>query len=770
LPEGADLEALAAAYALIKLNPEARLLKPSSLSPRARKALERFKDLFNFLEGPAPDARIIVLGAGEPPPAVGGAAVFRRLGRLCTASLIGEVRRKNLPLTDKEATLLLAGVLAEAGPLWSAEPQALRAVAFLLERGANLTEARSLAKDRPSEVSVVRTPRGLKVAVVLSRERTEPADLLSEEVDAVVLLREKGPKVLLEVVPRERARELWGDSDPGEEFEGISAGRLRLYLTEFLAGRLRGLSVSAVAAGPPPRVRADEPVAAALDRLAGFGLPAAVVVDGEGRALGVVKTAELLRAVRYLGQKAAEVFDFTDDEVEFLKPSDPLWRVEAALGRSGKEFVPVVEGGRPTALLSERDAPLGLSEPTGPTVELPPEVGEVAARIASLARQLGFRVYLVGGVVRDLFLGKRVWDLDLVVEGDALRLARAVGESFGVRVHPFEEFGTAHLTVGRLKLELATARRERYARSGAYPEVEPAPLKEDLLRRDFTINAMALEPTPEGKGRLVDPLGGLSDLKEGVVRVLRPTSFVEDPVRILRALRFAGRFGFKLSPATERYLRRAVELGVLKNAPRGRLTAELRLALREENLPRIWELYARYGLDRGLFPEGVRLSNENLRKVARLFKLWKEVGADPSLCGWIALALLLSEAKEEEALQFLEELSAPSEVREVLFRLKEGRLSDLPREVERPSDLKRRLKGFSDWALLAAAAAAGPPLEKLILFYLKEVKPLKVKVDPGPLKKRGLKGRELGREIEKLKDAELDRALSGKWEALKREL
>jgi hypothetical protein len=105
-----------------------------------------------------------------------------------------------------------------------------------------------------------------------------------------------------------------------------------------------------------------------------------------------------------------------------------------------------------------------------------------------------------------------------------------------------------------------------------------------------------------------------------------------------------------------------------------------------------------------------------------------------------------------------------------LFRLKEGRLSDLPREVERPSDLKRRLKGFSDWALLAAAAAAGPPLEKLILFYLKEVKPLKVKVDPGPLKKRGLKGRELGREIEKLKDAELDRTLSGKWEALKREL
>ncbi|MDQ7082828.1 MAG: hypothetical protein Q9N34_07680 [Aquificota bacterium] len=131
------------------------------------------------------------------------------------------------------------------------------------------------------------------------------------------------------------------------------------------------------------------------------------------------------------------------------------------------------------------------------------------------AEASGYRVYLVGGAVRDMILGREVKDVDFVVEGDAVDLAKRVAERFGADLHPFPEFGTAHLKVGNFKLEFATARRETYPRPGSYPKVERASLKEDLIRRDFTINALAVSINPGDFSTLIDFFGGLKDLKEG---------------------------------------------------------------------------------------------------------------------------------------------------------------------------------------------------------------------------------------------------------------
>jgi tRNA nucleotidyltransferase (CCA-adding enzyme) len=162
-------------------------------------------------------------------------------------------------------------------------------------------------------------------------------------------------------------------------------------------------------------------------------------------------------------------------------------------------------------------------------------------------------VSVVGGVVRDALLGiTDNEDIDLVVEGDALALARRVGHDLNARVVGHGRFGTAIVELPHERwIDIAMARRERYPSPGALPIVEPGSLVDDLSRRDFTINAMAYRLTGPAAGKLVDPLGGRADLQAGIVRMLHPASFVEDPTRLLRAVRYAARLGFVLDPATE---------------------------------------------------------------------------------------------------------------------------------------------------------------------------------------------------------------------------
>ena len=198
----------------------------------------------------------------------------------------------------------------------------------------------------------------------------------------------------------------------------------------------------------------------------------------------------------------------------------------------------------------------------------------------------GTPVYLVGGAVRDLLLGRERTDLDLVVEGDAAEL----GQRLGGEVHPHERFATARVRTDEHELDLATARSESYPAPGALPEVRPATLAEDLARRDFTVNAMALPLT--GDAELIDPHGGLTDLGAGVLRVLHDRSFVDDPTRALRAARYAGRYGFELERRTAELLRDA-DLASVSN---DRIDAELRKLAAEPRPRRGFELLDDWGL------------------------------------------------------------------------------------------------------------------------------------------------------------------------------
>ena len=213
--------------------------------------------------------------------------------------------------------------------------------------------------------------------------------------------------------------------------------------------------------------------------------------------------------------------------------------------------------------------------------KLPSEYRSFLNQASALAGSLDCRIYLVGGVVRDLLLKKGVFDLDVVVEGDAIDFVQALSDKLGLKFKKHHAFGTASVYFGKHKVDFATARKEYYTGWGVLPVVQPSNLKDDLFRRDFTINAMAISLNKGDYGRLVDYYEGLSDLKKGLIRVLHNNSFLDDPTRILRALRFQQRFSFRIEPVTAGFLKQALELDSISLVHPHRLRDELVLILKE---------------------------------------------------------------------------------------------------------------------------------------------------------------------------------------------
>jgi len=203
--------------------------------------------------------------------------------------------------------------------------------------------------------------------------------------------------------------------------------------------------------------------------------------------------------------------------------------------------------------------------------------------IGVLARAQGVKAYLVGGPVRDLMLKCPNVDLDITVEGNGIRLADSfVAGHPGARLTPYPAFKTAsvHLPDGTL-VDFATARRETYHRGGAFPAVKPSTIKDDLLRRDFTINAMAVAINPEAWGELTDPFKGNADLIAKKIRILHDKSFLDDPTRILRAARFKARLGFSMEAKTLKLLKSAIKIKVLDTIKPQRYLKDFNKILKE---------------------------------------------------------------------------------------------------------------------------------------------------------------------------------------------
>ena len=270
--------------------------------------------------------------------------------------------------------------------------------------------------------------------------------------------------------------------------------------------------------------------------------------------------------------------------------------------------------------------PSEVVESIGEQLRSSPRLCEIADAIAQLGERAD-GVYLVGGTIRDLLLGEKSFDVDIAVEGDAIAFAYALAGALGGRATPHQRFGTAIVSYGDdERIDVVTTRTEFYDAPGALPMVERAGLREDLFRRDFTINAMAASLGTVDFGRLVDPYGGRADLDARVLRVLHNLSFIDDPTRIFRGVRYETRHGFRFEDHTARLLRGCIEMGLVGDLSSSRLRDEL-VALLEEpgaaaGIRRLGEL----GADRAIHPH-LRGDDEAAALFARASELRDELGS-----------------------------------------------------------------------------------------------------------------------------------------------
>lgn len=412
---------------------------------------------------------------------------------------------------------------------------------------------------------------------------------------------------------------------------------------------------------------------------------------------------------------------------------------------------------------------------------LPPGILELLRDIGEAARSRGALVYLVGGVVRDLLLeqgraGGADLDLDLVVEGDAIALARRIArvKHWGLRTHP--RFGTAKLYQENFSLDLVTARSETYVQPGALPAVKPGTIEDDLGRRDFTINAMAACLSTDSFGELLDPHGGQRDLGKGLIRILHGDSFADDPTRILRALRYEKRLRFHLEQDTEELLRR--HLDTLDTVTGERLWHELELILKEECPEKVLCRGEELGVLQRLHP-ALRGDGWLADKFAR-YRVWSlESGvwspplpasglgtrnSEVSTRIEVYVALLVFRLTAEEIGGCIARLKMPGWAARTgrdVVQLKQV-LSSLASAEPRPSEIYRRLNRHLPEVIEAAAIASDSPIvQQRLELYLKRLRHVKPELGGDDLQSMGVPpGRKMGQILRALHTARLDQTVT----------
>lgn len=383
---------------------------------------------------------------------------------------------------------------------------------------------------------------------------------------------------------------------------------------------------------------------------------------------------------------------------------------------------------------------------------LPQPLLETVKEISQRTTNLGQKLYLVGGAVRDMLLGYCNLDLDLVVEGDAVKLARYIAETGQAKLLAHQRFGTAKLKYESFILDLATARKETYARPGALPTVSPGTLKDDLARRDFSINAMAVSLASGDYGQLVDPHGGKRDLERRLIRILHPMSFTDDATRILRGVCYEQRLGFEFEPQTAQLLKR--DIPMLDTISGDRIRHELEHILDEKQPELVIRRLADLGALARISPslKGDGWIAEKFDMARRLEK----TGQLPPLY----FCLLVYSLSPEESDRLIARLNIPARLSRTMkdaLRLKSS-LHLLDRPSLKPSEIYYALREYDPLAIEANSIATEfPTVQRHLQLFLTKLRYVRTALNGEELRELGIPpGPQLGKILEALHRARLD--------------
>ncbi len=391
---------------------------------------------------------------------------------------------------------------------------------------------------------------------------------------------------------------------------------------------------------PPVFIESTRTMAEAAETMMRYGLKGVPVVQaGSMRCVGVLEHKLADKAVSH-GLADVAVAEYMVPDPGKVAPDTDLYKViEFVIGKR-QRLLPVVADDELVGVITRTDLvnllveqPARIPETLLPDrkhernirpvmrTNLPGSILALLEQCGHLAEQLGYKVYAVGGFVRDIILSRQNLDIDLVVEGDGIHFARELASLRHGRVKPHLKFKTAVvLFPDGMRIDVATARLEYYEYPTALPTVELSSIKMDLYRRDFTVNALALHLNPGSFGQLVDFFGAQRDIKDKVLRVMHSLSFVEDPTRILRAIRFEQRFSFRIATQTLRLIKNALQLDLFAKVSGNRLTHELTLILEEENVLACLERMQELKLLAAIHPM-LALDDEKTRIIMELHKV-----------------------------------------------------------------------------------------------------------------------------------------------------
>ena len=374
--------------------------------------------------------------------------------------------------------------------------------------------------------------------------------------------------------------------------------------------------------------------------------------------------------------------------------------------------------------------------------QLPEGIRGQLRRAGRLADESGLALYLVGGTVRDLLLGRSRTDIDLAVEGDGMGFAARLARASGARSTPNARFLTATVEMPEgHSLDVATARSETYDRPGALPRVASATMDVDLARRDFTINAMAVSLNGRSFGELVDPFEGRSDLRKKRVRILHDRSFIDDPTRLFRAVRFEQRLRFRLEHGTERRFREAVAGGMIGNLSGPRLLEQLKLVCFE---PDPWLVFNRLeglGVLRAIHP--ALGSDEGLKTLVR--EISPSGGpASPAGDGWwiLYLVALFGPHRAETLQGVVDRLKPNRRLRKAIEDM--SRWSVVERavesgEIDTPADFFRAVRSISeDTMQFVTLTHPDEGMRKRCVSYYHQHRHMRLSIDGGTLKDLGI--------------------------------
>lgn len=760
--------------------------------------------------------------------------VIRECGS-STAILAGILMEKGIDVTPVEATLMMLGIYEDTGNLTfpSTTVDDYGAASWLLSHGANLnvvaefvsqeltSEQVSLLNDLLHSLHTV-SVNGVDVSLAHASLDHYVGDVAvlahmmrdMENLEALFIVVGMGERVY--IVARSRIPEV----DVGAILRELGGGghataasaTVRDHTVIQVLARLQQLfpewinpkrTASDLMSSPVKTLPVETTIAEARELLTRYNVNSMPVMDG-GRMVGIISLRIVEKAL-YHGLGSLPVGEYMHTEFMLAEPETPITAIQNYIVGQHRRLVPVFAGRDLVGVITRTDllrymysgmqrsaeAVYDLGRETPPVrrrevvhlmnKNLPRRVVDTLRELGRVGDGLELPVFAIGGFARDLLLGGKNDDIDVTVEGDGILFAETFAAGHECRVKSHAKFGTAVIVLpDGFKIDVASTRLEFYETPGALPTVERSSLKMDLYRRDFTINTLAIQLNTINFGLLVDYFSAYRDLRDKVIRVLHNLSFVEDPTRVFRAVRFEQRLGFQIARHTENLIKNAVKMGFLDKLGGRRLLNELLIILREREPVRAILRMESLGLLCFIHPD-LSLQAENLRVLDEVKKVvtWFELLYQRDQAEiWVVYFLALTSLLTNDAFwETCTRLSVSEHYREKLIDMRvhgEQMLEDMERKVARREPVRRShiyfwLRGLSSEVLLyIMAKTRRDEVRKSVSLYVTQLREVACFITGDELRAMGLPPGPRYREIlDKVLSARLNGEVSTREEEMR---